>query len=98
MQKVQTWLIVILYYHNRLHKYVFFAVSVTYTRSTFGQKVQPMEYGGLSCQGAESSLQECTASQSFVETFSKFSFVTRETMLELDVFPGQMVRCNYVKN
>lgn len=52
----------------------FFAVSVTYTRSTFGQKVQPMEYGGLSCQGTESSLQECTVSQSFVDTFSKFFF------------------------
>jgi len=30
-----------------------------------------MEYGGLICQGTESSLQECTVSQSYVETWSE---------------------------
>ena len=33
-----------------------------------------MEYGGLNCQGTESSLDECAVSLSFVETWSNIYY------------------------
>ena len=48
----------------------FFTAPRAYTNSEFGQRLQPMEYGGLICQGTESSLQDCAVSQSHVETWS----------------------------
>ena len=42
--------------------------------SRFGQRLQAMEYGGLSCRGSETSLLHCGFSRSFVETWSKLFF------------------------
>ena len=49
-------------------------VAVPYQSSAFGQRFQPMEFGGLQCTGTESSLQECSVYSRYVVTWSKLFF------------------------
>ena len=51
-----------------------FAVTFVYTGSVFGERIQPAEYGGLNCQGTESSLKECSVISSFVTTYSELAY------------------------
>ena len=55
-------------------KSTLFSVSVPYFRSIFGQRYQPMEFGGLFCRGTESSLQECDVSSYYVMRRSNFGY------------------------
>ena len=42
--------------------------------SKFGQRLQAMEYGGMSCSGTESSLMQCRVNSYFVELWSQLIF------------------------
>ena len=42
--------------------------------SKFGQRLQPMEYGGMYCRGNEASILHCEVNTGFVETWSKLFF------------------------
>jgi len=53
-------------------------VAVPCHGSKFGEKIQPMEFGGLQCTGTESSLQQCTVGSSFVRTWSQHFFSNHE--------------------
>ena len=49
------------------------SVALPYTRSKYGQRLQPMEYGGFDCRGNEASLSSCRVDESFLETWSDYS-------------------------
>lgn len=52
----------------------FFVVAIPIRGSEYGQRLKPMEYGGFNCRGNETSLQSCSLSSSYVETWSKLFF------------------------